>query len=80
MCVHIDPFLTTVTFPGVTLMVVKVDFVSVSVYQFVALLAFKPFLTYRFQVLIKAFLGFESSEAFVAFCWCWWTVAAVTQA
>tara|TARA_B100002003_G_C13602017_1_gene310358 strand:+ start:247 stop:489 length:243 start_codon:yes stop_codon:yes gene_type:complete len=80
VCVHIDPFLTTVTFPGVTLMVVKVDFVSVSVYQFVALLAFKPFLTYRFQVMVKAFLGFESSEAFIAFCWCWWAIAAVTQA
>ena len=80
MCIHIDPFLTTVTFPGITLMVIKVDFVSVSVYQFVALLAFKPFLTYRFQVLIKAFLGFESSEAFIAFCWCWWAIAAVAQA
>ena len=61
-------------------MVFKVDFVSVSVYQFVAFFTFKPFLTYRFQVMIKAFLGFESSEAFIAFCWCWWTVAAVTQA
>ena len=36
-------------------MVVKIDFVSVSVYQFVALLAFKPFLTYRFQVMVKHF-------------------------
>ena len=61
-------------------MVVKVDFVSVSVNQFVALLAFKPFFTHRFQVVIKTFLGFESSEAFIAFCWCWWTIAAVTQA
>ena len=61
-------------------MVVKVDFVSVSVYQFVAFLAFKPFLTYRFQVLIKAFLGFESTITCFAFYWCWWTIAAVTQA
>ena len=61
-------------------MVVKVDFVSVSVYQFVAFLAFKPFLTHRFQVMIKTFLGFESTKAFIAFYWCWWIVATVTQA
>ncbi len=80
MCIHVNPFLTTITFSGVALMVVCVDLVSVSVYQFKAFFAFKPFLTYRFQVMVKAFLGFESSEAFIAFCWCWWTVAAVTQA
>ena len=79
MCIHVNPFLTTITFPGVALMVVCVDLVSVSVYQFKAFFAFKPFLTYCFQVMIKAFLGFESSVAIIAMTSFYRTVCTVTK-